>query len=45
MKQGMIKCECGNEFYYESIKEYIPCMKCGKMHLNEGEEITEGIEE
>lgn len=36
MKQGKINCECGNEFYFESIQETIPCMKCGKMHKNEG---------
>lgn len=39
MKQGMIKCDCDNEFYFQSIRETIPCMKCGKMHKNEGEPV------
>lgn len=41
MKQGTIKCKCGNEFYFQSIREEIPCMKCGKMHKNEGEPVVE----
>ena len=41
MRQGKINCECGNEFYYESIRESIPCMKCGKMNPNNGEPIQE----
>lgn len=39
MKQGDIICECGNEFGFQSIREEIPCMKCGKMHKNEGEQV------
>lgn len=44
MRQGQINCECGNEFYFQSLREQVPCMKCGKMHDNEGEPIPE-IEE
>lgn len=39
MRQGKIDCECGNEFYFQSIQEEIHCMKCGKMHKNEGEPV------
>ena len=48
MLQGKINCECGNEFYFQSIRKEIPCMKCGKMHKNEGdtfEDIEEKIED
>lgn len=45
MKKGMIKCDCGNEFYFQSIREVVPCMACGKMHSNEGEPISETQEE
>lgn len=44
MKQGMIKCECGNEFYFQSIRESVPCMKCGKMNPNNGEPCVEKAE-
>lgn len=39
MKQGQIKCECGNIFYFQSIREKIPCMKCGRTHQNNGNPI------
>lgn len=45
MLQGQIKCECGNVFCFQSIREKIPCMKCGKMHKNEGEPVPEIEEE
>lgn len=45
MKQGMIYCECGNEFYFQSIRDNITCMKCGKMHKNEGDPVEEMAEE
>lgn len=44
MRHGQINCECGNEFYFQSIRGNVPCMKCGKMHKNEGEPVPE-IEE
>lgn len=44
-RQGTIKCECSNEFYFQSIRKEIPCMKCGKMHPNNGEPVTEEPEE
>ena len=39
MLQGQINCECGNNFYFMSIREEVPCMRCGKMHKNEGEPV------
>ena len=45
MKQGQINCECGNAFFFQSIREEIPCMKCGKTHKNEGEPVLEIEEE
>lgn len=30
MNKGYIKCECGQEFYFETIKVYINCIKCNK---------------
>lgn len=45
MRQGQINCECGNEFYFQSIRETIPCMKCGKVHPNKGEPVPEIEEE
>jgi hypothetical protein len=41
MKYGQKECECGNDFYFQSIRKEIPCMKCGKMHPNNGEPIPE----
>lgn len=32
MKKGNIKCECGQVFYYETIRNYVLCIKCGKRH-------------
>jgi hypothetical protein len=32
MKKGNIKCECGQEFYYETIRDYVVCIKCGKRY-------------
>lgn len=45
MLKGSIKCKCGNEFWYESMREQIPCMACGKFHDNNGEPVPEPIEE
>ena len=39
MRQGTITCECGNEYYFMSIRPEIICMKCGKMNPNNGETI------
>lgn len=32
MRKGNIKCDCGQEFYYETRKLVINCIKCGKEH-------------
>ncbi len=32
MREGNIKCDCGQEFYYETKKLVINCIKCGKEH-------------
>lgn len=45
MKQGYIECECGNVYYFQSIRDEIICMKCGKMNPNNGEPIPEQPEE
>lgn len=39
MRKGKIKCDCGNEFYFQSVREEVPCMGCGRMHKNEGEPV------
>lgn len=39
MRKGKIKCDCGNEFSFHSIKEKISCLGCGKIHPNNGEEM------
>lgn len=44
-KFGNIECECGNNFSFISPREEIPCMKCGKMHKNEGVPVPELGEE
>ena len=44
MKKGNITCECGQEFYYETIRDYVVCIKCGKSHelkLEPSEDIDE----
>jgi len=32
MRKGNIKCDCGQEFYFETTKDYIACIKCKKIH-------------
>jgi len=32
MSMGSIKCDCGQEFYYETRRLVINCIKCGKEH-------------
>lgn len=32
MRKGNIKCDCGQEFYYETKRLVINCIKCGKEH-------------
>lgn len=41
MRSGKITCECGNEFYFRSVREEVPCMACGMMHPNNGEPVPE----
>ena len=45
IRQGQINCECGNEFCFQSVRESIPCVKCGKMNKNEGDPVPELEEE
>jgi len=30
MKYGTIKCECGKEFYFETVRNTVNCIGCGK---------------
>ena len=30
MKYGIIKCECGKEFYFETMRDTINCIDCNK---------------
>ncbi len=32
MREGNIKCDCGQVFYYETRRAVINCIKCGKEH-------------
>ena len=32
MREGTIKCDCGQEFYFETTKDCIACIKCKKIH-------------
>lgn len=32
MRGGVIKCDCGQEFYFETIRDCIACIKCEKIH-------------
>jgi|LSQX01.3.fsa_nt_gb Zn finger protein HypA/HybF involved in hydrogenase expression len=32
MREGTIKCDCGQEFYFETTMNYIDCIKCKKRH-------------
>lgn len=41
MREGKIVCSCGNEFWFQSIRERIPCMACGELHLNDGTPVQE----
>lgn len=43
MREGKITCNCGNVFYFQSTREEIPCIKCGKMHPNNGEPVQEDL--
>ena len=43
--QGQIDCQCGNGYYFQSIRETVLCMKCGKMNPNNGEPIPEPTDE
>ena len=45
MRQEKIECECGNVYYFQSIRDEIICMKCGNMNPNNGEPIPEPTEE
>jgi hypothetical protein len=30
MNGGLINCECGQEFYCETVNDSIKCIRCGK---------------
>ena len=32
MNKGTINCECGQEFYFETIRDFINCNHCGKQY-------------
>ena len=32
MNGGLINCECGQEFYCETVNGKINCIRCGKHH-------------
>jgi hypothetical protein len=32
MRYGKIDCECGQIFYFETIRSKVKCIKCGKEH-------------
>ena len=32
MREGNIKCDCGQAFYYETVRLVVKCIKCGKEH-------------
>ena len=45
MKYGTINCTCGQEFYFETIREEVRCIKCNKKYSTadypEQEEVIE----
>jgi len=32
MHKGTIKCDCGQDFYYETVRDFINCISCGKQY-------------
>ena len=32
MIHGTLQCTCGQEFYFETTRDYIDCIKCKKRH-------------
>lgn len=32
MKFGVINCECGQVFYFETTRDEIICVSCGQVH-------------
>lgn len=32
MRGGQITCECGQLFYFETVRDTVNCIKCGKKH-------------
>lgn len=46
MKYGKIICNCGQEFYFETLNNFLNCISCGKRYDVESfEEMPENIEE
>mgnify|MGYP000847078779 FL=1 len=39
MNKGTINCECGQEFYFETIRDFINCIHCGKQYEVKGTHI------
>ncbi len=36
MKYGTIFCECGQDFYFETVKKSVNCIRCGKRYDTNG---------
>ncbi len=32
MKHGTIICDCGQEFFFETVRKSVHCIRCGKWH-------------
>ncbi len=32
MHCGTINCECGQQFYFETVRRKLSCIRCGKEH-------------
>lgn len=49
MNGGLIHCQCGQEFYCETVNDTVTCIRCGEVHsvfpLPEPAPIEEPIEE
>lgn len=45
MIKGYVKCECGQEFWFETIMPEIACIKCGRIFesTKHGEEVIEEV--
>ena len=39
LTKGDIECDCGNEWHYETLGDFLTCGKCRKRHRAEGEKV------